>query len=115
MNIDELVQQAHRTSIAKGWWIDEEPNIGEKLMLIVTEVAEAMEETRTAATINGVPLLNNTYIREGKPEGFPIELADVVIRVADLCGHLNIDLTKALEVKLAYNKTRPFRHGGKTA
>lgn len=48
-----------------------------------------------------------------KPEGLPIELADVVIRVADLCGAMGIDLDEAVRVKLAYNETRKHRHGGR--
>lgn len=48
-----------------------------------------------------------------KPEGVASELADVVIRVADLCGLYGIDLETALEEKMAFNDTRPYRHGGK--
>ena len=52
---------------------------------------------------------------EGKPEGFVVELADAVIRIADLCGALGLDLSVAVEAKHAYNVQRPFRHGGKLA
>jgi len=48
-----------------------------------------------------------------KPEGIPTELADIVIRVMDYCGHEGIDLEKAILEKHEYNKTRPFKHGGK--
>ncbi len=40
-----------------------------------------------------------------------VELADAVIRIADLCGHLGIDLEAAIDLKMAYNETRPFKHG----
>ena len=85
-------------------------NTGERLMLIVTELAEAMEENR-----KGQDLKYDYKGPTGKPEGFSIELADAVIRIADLCGAEGIDLRTALEVKLAYNKTRSHRHGGKVA
>lgn len=49
-----------------------------------------------------------------KPIGFAIELADAMIRIMDLAGHLGIDLTAAITEKMAYNETRPLRHGGKT-
>ena len=52
---------------------------------------------------------------ELKPEGFPTELADVVIRVGDLAGRLGIDLAAVIGEKMAYNITRPYRHGGKRA
>ena len=50
-----------------------------------------------------------------KPEGFPVELADCLIRILDTCAALNIDISEAVELKMQYNKTRPFRHGGKKA
>lgn len=49
--------------------------------------------------------------RGKKPEGVAVELADAVIRIADLCGHLGIDLEAAIDLKMAYNETRPFKHG----
>lgn len=48
-----------------------------------------------------------------KPEGIPSELADTVIRIADMCGFYGIDLQEAVEQKMRYNRTRPHRHGGK--
>jgi NTP pyrophosphatase (non-canonical NTP hydrolase) len=48
-----------------------------------------------------------------KPEGIPSELADVIIRVLDMCGALGIDIAAALADKMAFNETRPYRHGGK--
>ena len=50
-----------------------------------------------------------------KPEGFPIELADILIRVFDLAEAWDIDLEAALQEKMAYNETRAYRHGGKYA
>ena len=35
-----------------------------------------------------------------------VELADAVIRIADLCGHLELDLGGAIIEKINYNKTR---------
>ena len=32
-------------------------------------------------------------------------------RKLDLCGHLGIDLEAAIDLKMAYNETRPFKHG----
>ena len=52
-------------------------------------------------------------IVRGKPEGVPAEMADVIIRVLHFCGALGIDIDKAVKEKMAYNETRPFRHGGK--
>lgn len=114
MNINEMRDNAHENARSKGWW-DNEPdeiNFGEKLMLIVSEASEALEEWR-----NGHDLTETYYNDEKptKPEGVPSELADIVIRIGDLCGRAGIDLEAAIEEKMAYNSGRPYRHGGKRA
>jgi NTP pyrophosphatase (non-canonical NTP hydrolase) len=38
------------------------------------------------------------------------ELADVIIRTLDLCGHLNIDIEKHVELKMKYNQLREYKH-----
>lgn len=48
-----------------------------------------------------------------KPEGVAVELADCMIRILDYCGHAGIDIEEAIRIKHEYNKTRPYRHGGK--
>lgn len=48
-----------------------------------------------------------------KPEGIPSELADIIIRVLDICGANRIDIAAAIADKMAYNETREYRHGGK--
>jgi NTP pyrophosphatase (non-canonical NTP hydrolase) len=48
-----------------------------------------------------------------KPLGLGSELADIVIRVFDLAGMLNIDIAAEIERKMRYNESRPYKHGGK--
>jgi len=109
LTIDSLVAEAHATARDKGWWEDveaPEQRVPEALALIHSEVSEALEEYRS----------DTTEYREradGKPEGLGVELADAIIRIADLAGALNIDLTFCLRRKLAFNKTRSHRHGAK--
>lgn len=45
--------------------------------------------------------------------GIPYELADTIIRIFDICGHYEIDIEKAIQEKMAYNKERAYKHGGK--
>ncbi len=49
-----------------------------------------------------------------KPEGEAVELADALIRIADLAGSRGWDMEAIIRAKLAYNATRGHRHGGKT-
>lgn len=46
-------------------------------------------------------------------DNFTEEIADTFIRLFDLCGYLDIDISKAVADKVEYNKTRPYRHGNK--
>lgn len=98
---------AHRIAKEHGWW-EGERNIGELLALIHSEVSEALEEYRAKTLLAEYRLSN-----KGKPEGFSVELADIVIRVFDLAEHLRIDLCAVVAAKMIYNESRPYRHGGK--
>lgn len=87
-------------------------SVGTKLMLVVSEAAEALEVYRKFKAQEGQTLASPVEVN-GKPEGFGSELADIVIRVMDLCGALDIDLATELLRKHEYNITRSFQHGGK--
>jgi NTP pyrophosphatase (non-canonical NTP hydrolase) len=101
-----LVQACHGASVAAGWWTDletgapiiERPHVvGEKLMLVVSEIAEGMEGHRK--NLNDDKLPHRPMIE--------VELADAVIRIADLAGALGLDLGGAIAEKLAFNANRP--------
>ncbi len=52
------------------------------------------------------------YFRiDGKPEGVPIELADVMIWCMDMADYYGIDLESAILTKMEFNRTRPYKHG----
>ncbi len=89
----ELTRLCHQTAKEKGFW-DEKRNIGEALMLIVTELSEAMEAHRVS-----------------DQENFKEELADTFIRLFDLCGGLGIDIQREIDKKAQRNKQRPYKHG----
>lgn len=97
-------------SEAKGWWQKSRAFL-ELIALMHSELSEAAEEYRDGKSFTEI------YYKPGcdKPLGIPVELADCVIRIADACSALGIDLTNAIRVKLKYNATRPLRHGGKKA
>lgn len=92
-SLNELSALCHAVAVEKGFW-EKERNIGEALMLIVTELAEAMEAHR---------------IQDN--ENFKEEIADSFIRLLDLCGGLNIDIESEIEKKTNKNRNRPYKHG----
>jgi NTP pyrophosphatase (non-canonical NTP hydrolase) len=110
MEIKELVEKAHKNAERHGFWddyynitqdmisaahYDELVNnaIGNRLMLIVSELGEAQEG-----------------LRHNDEANFREELADVAIRLGDLCGGLGIDLEAEIEKKMAINEKRPYKH-----
>jgi NTP pyrophosphatase (non-canonical NTP hydrolase) len=103
--VNTLVEACHGASKAAGWWNDLETGtpilnrphaVGEKLMLIVSEVAEGMEGHRK--NLNDDKLPHRSMLE--------VELADAVIRVADLAGAMGLDLGGAIAEKLEYNASR---------
>lgn len=84
-------------------------NVGELIALFHSELSEAFEDHRNRKDFKEIH-----FQEDGKPDGFPIELADVVIRIIETCENMRIDLGKAILLKHEFNKNRPFRHGGKT-
>ena len=92
-SIQEMCEMCHAIAKSKGFW-DKERNIGEALMLVVTELAEGMEAHR-----------------KQDQENFKEELADTFIRLFDLCGGLGIDIQAEILKKCEKNKLRPYKHG----
>lgn len=93
--INQLCKDAYETAKSKGWH-DEPRETGTLLALIHSEVSEALEADR-----------------KGDAENFAEELADVCIRIFDLCGSKEINLEKAIQEKMERNKGRSYKHGGK--
>jgi hypothetical protein len=127
--LNGLANECHETARSKGFWERSTGNnIGEKLMMVVSEIAEAHDEYRAGHAIGlieyehpAAALAADRRTRNpedadrnpGKPVGFPIELADALIRILDLAAGLGIDIEEAIRIKMDFNTTRPHRHGGK--
>lgn len=105
MEINELVEKANKRAVDSGWWNPGKSAL-EIHMLVVTEIAEATEAVRVDAS----PFY---FDEKGKPEGEAVELIDAVIRICDYFGHKGWDMEKMIKAKMAYNTTRPHRHGDK--
>ncbi len=127
MGLNQLRDEVHHNAVEHGWW-EEERSFGEIIALCHSELSEALEEYREEGLkiyfkcekdhdcglyeYGGVNK-ECTGCTRNKPEGIAIELADCIIRILDYCGKEDIDIEKAIKIKHEYNKTRPYRHGGK--
>lgn len=124
MNLNELAKEAHQIAVEHGWW-SPEPSFGDLVSLMHSELSEALEEYRAGNRIRpGQPTPMVYYSGGGyvatdttecckKPEGIAVELADCIIRILDWAGKEGVDMDAIIREKMAYNRTRPYRHGGK--
>lgn len=125
MTIKQLQEYCHKVAVEHGWHYPQE-NVKVKIhrnpleiaALFHSEISEFVEEIRLNRNIN--TLYHTTHesdrdYQHDKPIGPAIELADLVIRVLDYCEAEEIDLEKMIMIKMKYNETRPYRHGGKKA
>jgi len=102
---DDLAIDLHKDAVIKGFWPEVEDVddifIAKQLMMIVSEVVEAMEAVRK---------------NKGEEE-ITKEFADIFIRTLDLyagmveAGYTRLSLDQMLKEKVNFNKTRPEKHG----
>lgn len=116
-DIDNLAALIHEISTSKGFEPPTPDNLPEKLMLSVSELAEALEEHRSDK-----PFI---YYEGDKPEGILVEIADSIIRNLHMMHSLIEDWNKdvaeeaqfphtvseVIGIKVAYNAGREAMHG----
>lgn len=100
---DELAEEIHKNAVEKGFW-DRTVDpifIAKQMMMIVSEVSEAMEAVR----------------KDMDPEQISDEFADIIIRTLDLyagiveAGYVTKSLDYAIKEKMERNTHRPKKHG----
>ncbi len=100
MDLNDYSAEAHKAN--EKWWTDIHTgapirrNVGELLMLCVSELAEAMEGHRKDMQDDKLP----------HRKMFEVELADCLIRIFDLGGGMGLDLEGAYREKMAFNAQR---------
>lgn len=120
--LNDLAQVIHQRNIEKGFY-EKEKNIGEKLCLMHSEISEALEADRkdkyvqysSMAAING--WTNDADFIESYKDWvkgtFEEEMADIFIRLLDLCAFKKIDIVAHVTAKMRYNQFREKYHGKK--
>ena len=93
MTLNEYSQEAHKNAVEKGFY-QRDRDVPELLMLVITEIAEAVEEDR----------------KIDRDDNFWEEIADVFIRLFDLCGFYGVDIEPYIHDKMEKNKLRPPKH-----
>lgn len=149
MEIKEIVHAVHSTAKEKGFWdsfdtvaaqIKDDKQrhdvmqafYSQKLMLMVSELGEALEALRNDNFADRDNFTQDRLRIEkyGKEKGIEIneqdwrhlfenqikntfedELADTLIRIFDLCGKMDIDIEWHIQQKMQYNGMRPYKHG----
>ena len=124
--LNEIRDAIHNNSVAKGFWNEPNTNITEKIMLVVTELSEAVEAMRKLDVnelIVGIVQCNEIIsdfditgycghnFKEFIKDSVGDEFADSIIRILDLCGRLGIDIEGHIKYKMEYNSTRAHMHG----
>lgn len=98
--LNQLAEQVHQANAR--WWRNPETgetiqrNKGEQLMLIVSEISEAMEGARKNKMDDHLP---HRTMEE-------VEMADALIRIFDYCGGHGIDIEGAFAEKMNYDTQR---------
>lgn len=136
IQLNEACQEQHQNVLAKGF---EHQAIATNLMLIVSELGEALEAHRKnkSANLAMFDLKMPIFYRDkdgkiyGEPnmsvqqadaffkelferhikDTFEDEIADAFLRLMDLCGEYDINIEKHIQLKAEYNKLRPYKHG----
>jgi len=123
--LKQLQAEVREVNQANGWH-DTERTFGDGMALLHSEVSEAFEAWRDWG-LEDMTVAQHTAGCTGpdngehcawlngpmKPEGVGSEYADVFIRLLDQVERDGIDLEFEVTRKLAYNRTRGHRHGGK--
>jgi len=109
--LNSIRDLCYKNSCNKGFH-DVPRSMGDECALIISEVSELYEAFRN-------DVLHHPCGKKW-PDGIPLDLsteeeecADIFIRLMDYCGKRNVNILRAVLLKMKYNLSRPPKHGGK--
>ncbi|MDD5791450.1 MAG: hypothetical protein PUD22_02570 [Erysipelotrichaceae bacterium] len=128
ININNQCKQQHRNMLDKGF---DDKDFARDLMLIVSELSEALEADRKGKDTHKLPLpieksilcrigdsdfdksTWKDYFESYIKDTIQDEIADALLRIMDLCGRYDIDIDTHVAIKSYYNSLRKPKHGKK--
>lgn len=115
-SLNSIVVEAHDNARYHGFYDDIDAAIGYlgchdqpamaaivKRDFVLSQLAKVASEVGEAVQAIQRHDINSLELEE--------ELADIIIRVADLAGYIEMNLGRAVHRKMAVNRSRPRKHG----
>lgn len=120
MNLNSFAKEIHENACDKGFW-DEPRPFDELCALMISELAEALEEARAGRPMEWYackcsregkePCDEQKCLLEGhhwkscgaldqKPEGIAVEMADCAIRILDYLGSMECDIERVISERI---------------
>lgn len=112
-SLNALAKSIHQDNVERGFY-DKPREVGTTLMLVVSELAEAIEADRKNrhADLEAFKMAKTELtFKAFMKDTFEDEIADAFIRLFDLVGLYDIDIEQHIDAKLAFNRTRGYKHG----
>jgi len=115
--INNLADEIYEDAKKKGWY-DKEESENQYIERMCNNLHDEVSELHEAWR-NGLLRVDCDKTDKMTAMGLPAitsleeELADIIIRALDNSKRLGVNIERAIEIKLKFNKSRPYRHGNK--